>query len=156
MILCIEEAHRLGWIHRDVKPENFLIAASGHLKIADFGLAFDGHWAHNQAYFHHHRHSLLDKLGLTVNGDSEDRTEAKKALAKCLFPNNPRGGQRPIDWRNQAERRRLARSIVGTSQYMAPEIILGETYDGRCDWWSLGIILYEVFSVTEAPDIEVS
>jgi len=29
MILCIEEAHRLRWIHRDVKPDNFLISASG-------------------------------------------------------------------------------------------------------------------------------
>jgi protein-serine/threonine kinase len=48
MILCIEEAHRMSWIHRDIKPDNFLITASGHLKISDFGLAFDGHWAHNQ------------------------------------------------------------------------------------------------------------
>jgi hypothetical protein len=42
MILCVEEAHRLRWIHRDVKPDNFLIACDGHLKISDFGLAFDG------------------------------------------------------------------------------------------------------------------
>jgi serine/threonine protein kinase len=156
MILCIEEAHKLGWIHRDVKPENFLIAASGQLKIADFGLAFDGHWAHNQAYFHNHRTSLLEKLGLTVKGDNEDRIEAEKLLDKCPLlkkttcrqyaASNPKGGQCPIDRRNQADRRRLARSIVGTSQYMAPEIILGEHYDGRCDWWSLGIILYEVYS----------
>lgn len=25
MILCIEEAHALRWIHRDVKPDNFLV-----------------------------------------------------------------------------------------------------------------------------------
>jgi len=30
MILCIEEAHSLQWIHRDVKPDNFLISASGN------------------------------------------------------------------------------------------------------------------------------
>jgi serine/threonine protein kinase len=23
MILCVEEAHRLRWIHRDIKPDNF-------------------------------------------------------------------------------------------------------------------------------------
>jgi len=33
---------------------------------------------------------------------------------------------------------------VGTSQYMAPEVIRGELYDGRCDWWSVGIIMFEV------------
>jgi protein-serine/threonine kinase len=25
MVLCIEEAHKMNWIHRDVKPDNFLI-----------------------------------------------------------------------------------------------------------------------------------
>lgn len=42
MVLCVEEAHKMKWIHRDVKPDNFLIGADGHLKISDFGLAFDG------------------------------------------------------------------------------------------------------------------
>lgn len=26
---------------------------------------------------------------------------------------------------------------------MAPEVLRGSTYDGRCDWWSIGIILFE-------------
>jgi serine/threonine protein kinase len=66
MILCVEEAHRLRWIHRDIKPDNFLISASGHLKISDFGLAFDGHWAHDQSYYNNQRYSLMDKLGIQV------------------------------------------------------------------------------------------
>lgn len=33
MILAVEEVHRLRFIHRDIKPDNFLITASGHLKI---------------------------------------------------------------------------------------------------------------------------
>lgn len=35
----IEHAHRLGVVHRDVKPANALIAADGTLKVTDFGLA---------------------------------------------------------------------------------------------------------------------
>lgn len=152
MILCVEEAHRLGWIHRDVKPENFLISASGHLKLADFGLAFDGHWSHNQAYFHKHRYSLLSKLGIKLRGDSEDRQNSQNPddfevgpLQQSTFDWHQDQKDEPVlDWRDRKQRRRFARSIVGTSQYMAPEIIAGEPYDGRCDYWSIGIILYEV------------
>ena len=152
MILCIEEAHRLCWIHRDVKPDNFLISASGHLKISDFGLAFNGHWSHDQTYYNNHRYSLLDRLGIDVVGDAEDQANAAVEVNREPPPtqalNDPSSHQLPatnlLDWRDRKERRRFARSVVGTSQYMAPEVIRGEMYDGRCDWWSLGIILYEV------------
>lgn len=152
MILCIEEAHQLCWIHRDVKPDNFLISASGHLKISDFGLAFNGHWSHDQAYYNSHRYSLLEKLGINVKGDAEDQDDIVKAKELAsdvkLHSWNDRFLHQPpgtglLGWRHNMGRRRFAKSVVGTSQYMAPEVIRGEMYDGRCDWWSLGIILYE-------------
>lgn len=164
MILCVEEAHRLRWIHRDVKPDNFLISASGHLKISDFGLAFDGHWAHDQRYFKNHRQSLMEKLGIEVKGDSQDKEEdalkeVKTNLADILTGRGARHEKPQVDgpsehesilqWRNRHGKRRLAGSVVGTSQYMAPEVIRGDPYDGRCDWWSIGIILYEVSQISE-------
>lgn len=160
MILCIEEAHALRWIHRDVKPDNFLISASGHLKISDFGLAFDGHWSHDQAYYNNHRYSLLSKLGITVEGDTMDRKEARSMAAMLKAGQTPprskeihekhekrssnySNGEGLLNWRNRYGNRTLARSVVGTSQYMAPEVVRGDLYDARCDWWSVAIILYE-------------
>ncbi len=36
---ALNDLHQLGFVHRDVKPENVLISRSGHIKMVDFGSA---------------------------------------------------------------------------------------------------------------------
>ncbi|TLD20287.1 hypothetical protein PspLS_08499 [Pyricularia sp. CBS 133598] len=174
MVLCVEAAHALRCIHRDVKPDNFLISASGHLRISDFGLAFDGHWSHDTAYYNNHRYSMLRRLGLSVEGDEQDQREGRSVRMTMKWASSIMNGMEkherkdpePVEvnfagnynrtagtdggakepllaWRNRCGNRTRATSVVGTSQYMAPEVVRGEKYDGRCDWWSVGVILYE-------------
>ncbi|GJE88130.1 kinase-like protein [Phanerochaete sordida] len=40
LIAAVHNLHSSGVIHRDIKPENVLISPTGHLALADFGLAY--------------------------------------------------------------------------------------------------------------------
>ncbi|XP_072313433.1 rho-associated protein kinase 2-like isoform X2 [Eucyclogobius newberryi] len=37
LVLALDAIHSMGFIHRDVKPDNMLLDQTGHLKLADFG-----------------------------------------------------------------------------------------------------------------------
>lgn len=39
LVLALQDLHQMGYVHRDVKPDNILLDRCGHLKLADFGSA---------------------------------------------------------------------------------------------------------------------
>jgi len=86
LVLGLEHLHASAVVYRDLKLENILLSASGHLRIADFGLS--------------------------------------KLLAD--------GGAG------------LTKTLCGTRHYCAPEAVAGHAYGQSCDFWSLGVLAYEL------------
>ncbi|GAA5903993.1 hypothetical protein JCM6882_003795 [Rhodosporidiobolus microsporus] len=148
MVLAVEETHKvLGALHRDIKPDNFLFDQHGHLAIADFGLAQDFAFFHDGAYYEQHRRELLTKHGIDIE-DGSKGTMRRNAGAAPFDPPRPEGDDAAgppslLGWRER-NRRRLAYSLVGTSNYMAVEVLRGTGYSTGADWWSLGVIAFEM------------
>ncbi|PWN25682.1 kinase-like protein [Jaminaea rosea] len=121
MLVAVNEVHKLGYIHRDLKPENFLIDIDGHIKLTDFGLAAG---ALNPTRID----SLRHRLEQVKDTDFVYRTPAERgSLYKAMRAGNVH----------------YADSIVGSPDYMAPEVLRGKTYGYSVDYWSLGCMLYE-------------
>jgi len=51
----------------------------------------------------------------------------------------------------QGEEKQAGLTIVGTNEWMAPEVAAGDTYDSSCDVFSYGMVIYELLTREEPP-----
>merc|ERR1739838_1301134 len=51
LVCAVESVHKMGFIHRDIKPDNILIDADGHIKLTGFGLCTGFRWTHEQQQY---------------------------------------------------------------------------------------------------------
>jgi serine/threonine protein kinase len=83
--LALGALHSSNCIYRDLRPENVLVDADGHIKLTDFGLA---------------------KQNVGVGQTTQ--------------------------------------TFCGTPEYIAPEVLQQQPYTKDVDWWSFGILVFEM------------
>ncbi|XP_010101342.2 probable serine/threonine protein kinase IRE [Morus notabilis] len=115
VVLALEYMHSLNVIHRDLKPDNLLIGQDGHIKLTDFGLS---------------------KVGLIT---STDDLSSPSVTHTGFLGDNEEKTQH-----SSKREERQKHSVVGTPDYLAPEILLGMGHGATADWWSVGVILFEL------------
>ncbi|KAL1952686.1 hypothetical protein VTO42DRAFT_4449 [Malbranchea cinnamomea] len=131
LIMAIEAVHKLGFLHRDIKPDNILLDRGGHIKLTDFGLSTGLKKQHDNAYYQ----QLLKNTST-----SKDKNRNSGYFNESINLTVSNRGQINT-WRKS--RRAMAYSTVGTPDYIAPEIFNGQGYTYLCDWWSVGAIMFE-------------
>jgi tetratricopeptide (TPR) repeat protein len=127
-------AHAAGVIHRDLKPDNIMLLASGDVKVLDFGLATSM------------RADAPPGAGGTVQAPVLDPGFDTTAGTVEVRPHDSVTREVPV--------LTVAGSLVGTLLYMSPEQAIGDPATAPSDMFAFGLVLQELFTGQPAYERE--
>ena len=147
MILAVDSVHKLNCIHRDLKPDNILIDKYGHIQLSDFGLAkiadktFFPLTVKDSSDTQKIINSPTDSI-TTANSNANTNTNINisKINQNLNLKNKNKNNMKKLPKKN----RLIAYSTVGTPDYIAPEVFGQTGYGEEADWWSIGVMFFEM------------
>ena len=153
MILAVDSVHKLNCIHRDLKPDNILIDKYGHIQLSDFGLAkiadktFFPLTVKDSSGPQKIVNSPTDSIttantntNINNNANSNANTNTNINISKINQNLNLKNNMKKLPKKN----RLIAYSTVGTPDYIAPEVFGQTGYGEEADWWSIGVMFFEM------------
>lgn len=149
--MALEYLHMLGILYRDLKPENVLIRADGHIMLSDFDLSLES-TASPAVHFSpaptpasprsSPSSGILGRLLRFLKPPRLTKTEGGRGFTRsrstrsCASAASRMFVAEPIEARSS--------SFVGTHEYVAPEVASGRRHGAAVDWWAFGVFLYEL------------
>jgi cGMP-dependent protein kinase len=73
------------------------------------------------------------------------RSIAHRDIKPCNIMIDSNGYLKLIDFGTAKKINDFTHTIIGTPHYISPEVITGKGYSLSCDYWSIGICLFEIF-----------
>jgi eukaryotic-like serine/threonine-protein kinase len=129
-------AHEKELVHRDFKPDNAMVAANGHVRVMDFGLArlvIDQSPSDQK--------STQSASLAVVTGEDDDLMSTRILEEAASKATTPSASGVNSEWR--VWNLTMEGAILGTPAYMSPEQFRGEMADARSDQFSFCVSLYE-------------
>lgn len=131
--------------HRDLKPGNMLLNEKFQLVLADFGTSiFNVQFSSESESSESEEVTNSDDLNSSKENDLSNLKLNQKS--KSVLDENERNSFSGIKGDKKGLNSDDEEGLVGTEDYIAPECLKTEKDTCQCDLWSLGVIIYEIFT----------